>query len=169
MLLAASILASCSSSVTRKFVSEDGKFSVTAPVLLEEKPQTIDVNYGKVDAHTFIAEKEGIAYVVAYTDFQDEVIQKSDQTQLLNAARDSMIGSVEGKLALETVVSLGETLGREVVIQYTRPDNTSATLKARVFMVKSRLYQVMTLAEKGAESDPAITAFFDSFRLTGVP
>ena len=166
ILLAALLLAGCAPK-TKDFRSEAGKFSVKAPVTLEEQPQTINVSGGKVEAHTYLGEKDDIAYVVAYSDYRQEVVNQSTLDEMLNNARDSMISSANGKLILETRISLGDTVGREFTLDYEMLDGNDGTMKARIYLVKNRLYQVMVLADKANADAASITKFLDSFKLLG--
>jgi len=75
-LFAALILTACAPK-TKEFRSEAGNFSVRAPAMLEEQPQTIDMTYGKAETHTYLAEHEGILYVAAYSLFSEEIVQRA--------------------------------------------------------------------------------------------
>jgi hypothetical protein len=165
-LLTALILAGCAAKF-KEFHSEAGNFSVKAPVILAEQPQTIDMTSGKAEAHTYLAESDGFLYVAAYSVFRDEIINQGDPEELLNNARDSMLASLSGKLVLETRKSLEDYPGRELVVDMKMSDGTDGVMKARIYLVKNRLYQVMALVSKGDEDDVSITKFLDSFKLIG--
>ena len=166
-VLLAAFLAGCSSS--GQFRSEAGRFSVKAPAALKEQPQSTDTSGGKIEAHTFLVEKNNITYVVAYTDFQEQTVNSGDPQTLLNNARDSMIGSLSGFLLQENIATVNNYPGRELSVAYTMPDGKTGVLMARVYLVKTRLYQVMTMSSDANYKDPSIAKFLDSFKLTGTP
>jgi hypothetical protein len=165
-LLAALLLAGCSAK-SKEFRSEAGNFSVKAPVLLEEQPQTIDMTTGKVEAHTYLAESDGILYAASYSVFRDEIINQGNPEELLNNARDSMLASLSGKLVLETSKPLKDYPGRELVVEMKMTDGTDGVMKARIYLVKNRLYQVMVLADKKDAEASTIIKFLESFKLIG--
>jgi hypothetical protein len=158
------LLAGCASKL-KEFRSETGNFSVKAPALLEEQPQTVDTSSGKAEAHTYLAESDGILYVAAYSDFRDEIINQGNPEEFLNNARDSMLASLNGKLVLETRKSLEEYPGRELVVNMKMVDGTDGVMKARIYLVKNRLYQLMVIASTQDASAGTITQFLDSFKL----
>jgi hypothetical protein len=165
LFLAAPLLAACSSKASKDVRSETSVFSVIAPATLVEQNQSIDTSSGKIDAHTYSVDINNITYVVAYTDFRDDVISHSTPEKMLNAARDSMITSIDGTLTLESAITLGEYPGRELMIAVQMADGNKGTLKAHVYLVKSRLFQVMVMSYQTDESNASIAKFFDSFKL----
>ena len=166
--LAALVLAGCASKL-KVFRSAAGNFSVKAPVLLAEQSQPIDASGGKLEAHTYLAENDDIVYVAAYTTFSAELIASSDSEEQLNNARDSMVQSVGGILLLETRQPLGDYPGRELVVNILLSDGTDGIMKARVYLVKNRLYQVMVLVPRTEMEDESITNFLESFKLIEEP
>jgi hypothetical protein len=168
LLLAALLLAACAPN-TKELSPQAGRFSVKAPVTLVEQLQTIDTGGGKIEAHTYTGEKDGISYVVAYTDFRQEIINQNDPLEMLNTARDTMLSSIKGNLLLETRLTLGDAVGRELILGYTASDGAERVMRARIYLVKNRLYQVIAVADKGQEMADSITKFLDSFKLSGNP
>ena len=166
LLLVALILAGCASR-PKEFRSAAGKFSVEAPIPLKEQVQPIDTPAGKIDAHIFMAESKTIAYVVAYADYPEQVVSQSNPELVLNGARDGMVGNVNGKLVLETRITINNYPGREVVVDVKMPDGKDGTVKARLYLVKNRLYQVEVVTTKGEVAITTINSFLDSFKLIG--
>jgi hypothetical protein len=162
------LLAGCAGKF-KEFRSATSNFSVKAPAQLEEQTQTVDTDSGKAEAHTYLAESDGILYVAAYSVFRDEIINQGDPEEFLNNARDSMLASLNGKLVLETRKSLGDYPGRELVVDMKMADGTDGVMKARLYLVKNRLYQLMVMANTQDASAGTITTFLDSFKLIGSP
>ena len=163
-LLTALFMTGCGAKL-KEFRSKSGNFSVKAPAQLAEQPQTVDRSSGKTEAHTYLAERDGILYVAAYSVFNDEILTQGNPEGFLNNARDSMLASINGKLVLETRKSLRDYPGRELVVNMKMVDGTDGVMKARIYLVENRLYQLMVIAgtqDAGAET---ITQFLDSFKL----
>ncbi len=166
LLLVMSLLAACSSTVA--FRSEAGGFVVVAPVMLKEQPQAIDSSAGKIASHTFLGVKKDFTYVAAYTDYQEDALKNLPTETLLNNARDSMIASVVGFLLDEKSITINNYPGRDLSIAYTESGGTTRVISAHVFLVNTRLYQVMVFSSEAAykAKDASITNFLDSFKLT---
>ena len=168
ILLFSLLLAGCSAGSVQ-LRSKEGNFSVKAPVTLEEMPQSIDISSGKKETHTYLAEKDGIAYVATYIVFDESSFSQGSLEDMLNNARDSMVNSVSGKLAMETRITLGDYPGRDVTISYTTTDGKDGLIRARLYLVKPNLYQVMVLVDKGQENTASVSSFLDSFKLLKNP
>jgi len=167
-LLTALFMTGCGAKL-KEFRSKSGNFSVKAPAQLAEQPQTVDTSSGKTEAHTYLAESDGILYVAAYSVFSDEIISQGTTEEFLNNARDSMLASINGKLVLETRKSLEDYPGRELVVDMKKADGTDGFMKARLYLVNNRLYQLMVIAGTVDASAETITQFLDSFKLIGSP
>ncbi|MBP3958647.1 hypothetical protein J8F10_25655 [Gemmata sp. G18] len=83
----------------------------------------------------------------------------------LDSAKDDMIRAVGGKLASETNTTLaGKYPGRDFSADVTEPN--VGTLRARIYLVGARLYQVTVLGTDSYAASNESTAFLDSFQLT---
>lgn len=150
----------------KEFRSETGAFSVTTPALLKEEVQSADFpQIGTITSHVFSGNKGNTSYAVSYTDFPEDFIQRADPERVLNGGRDGAVSNVNGKLVLETQISLGTNPGRELVIDAKAGDGRDATIKTRVYLVRNRLYQVMVVAPKGEVSNDEMMKYLGSFRL----
>jgi len=103
---------------------------------------------------------------VGYSDYPEEMVKESDPEKILDGSRDGAVRNANGKLVLENKISLDGNPGRELVIDAKGKGGQDATMKARVFLVKNRLYQVMVVAPKGQVSGAEIDDFLKSFKLT---
>jgi uncharacterized protein YceK len=167
-LLTALFMTGCGAKL-KEYRSKSGNFSVKAPAQLAEQPQTVHTSSGKTEAHTYLAESDGILYVAAYSVFSDEIISQGTPEEFLNNARDSMLASINGKLVLETRKSLEDYPGRELVVDMKMVDGTDGVMKARLYLVKNHLYQLMVMADAEEANAETITQFLDSFKLIGSP
>jgi hypothetical protein len=161
-------LASCGGTPKlQEFKSEAGRFSVMVPEALQETSQALETQAGKIDLHLFSIQQDRTGYFVSYCDYPQELIQQSSPERMLDGARDGAVGNVEGKLVLESKITLAGHPGREVVIDGRPKYGQKVTIKGRMFMVKNRLYQVTVVAPQGQAGGKVTDAFLQSFKLLG--
>lgn len=159
-------LAGCESSPWKDFHSKEGGFSVSMPGTPVEKRQAYHTQAGPVEAHFFTVEADrgSLVYMVVYGDYPEALMAADDREMLLDAARDGAVGNIQGTLLGERSVSMGGHPGRE--LQVLSSDGRLA-LQMRIYLVKSRQYQVVAVTPKEARSTADRDRFLDSFRLTG--
>jgi hypothetical protein len=148
---------------SKEFTSQAGSFSVMAPAPLTEEVRSSDLpQVGKISIHIFTATKGNKAYVVSYVDFPEQL--QVDPEQRLDASSQGAAANLNGKLVVQSKISLGGNPGREIVVDANR-NGRDATLKARIYVVHNRLYQVMVVAPKGEVSNDEIMKYLESFKL----
>jgi hypothetical protein len=85
--------------------------------------------------------------------------------KLLASARDDMIRGAGGKLTADEGTTLaGKYPGRRFRAAVTDP--RPGALQAHIYLVGTKLYQVMAMGTEEYVNSDAATAFLDSFRLT---
>ncbi len=151
----------------QEFKSEAGRFSVMAPVALEEETQTYEIPEGKVVSHMFAGDLGGIGYVVVYADNPEEAVRKMDPEKFLDRARDGAVNKVNGKLVTETKITLEGNPGREFVVEASEAGGEEWTIKVRLFLVKNRLYVIDAAFKKGKVELSEVDRFLQSFKLIG--
>jgi hypothetical protein len=155
-------LIGCQQATWEKFSSSEGAFSVLMPGTPTQQVRTAKTSSGSIDAHMFLVEHRDVAYIVAYSDYPNPMIQERTPKLILDGARDGAVANLQGKLVGESIISLDGHQGRELQIE--SPDG-KVTVTARIFLVDRRLYQVMVLTPQGKDSSEDVRKFFDSFRL----
>jgi hypothetical protein len=84
--------------------------------------------------------------------------------RLLDGARDNSIALVGGTLQSSRSRTLaGKYPGREFTASTTQP--APGLLRARVYIVRTRLYRVSVMGNPGFADSPAATAFLGSFQV----
>ncbi|KAM3101875.1 hypothetical protein ACKFKF_06325 [Phormidesmis sp. 146-12] len=151
---------------SEEFKSQTGKFSVTSPIALREETKTLDTMAGKINLHMFTATEKNKAYFVAYADYPEQLLKVSNPEKMLDGARDGAVSNVNGKLVDEKKVSIDGSPGRELTIEAKGSNGQDGTVKARVFLVKNRLYQAMVVAPKEEVNATEMDAFLQSFKLS---
>jgi hypothetical protein len=156
-----------STSQGQEFKSEAGRFTVVSPVSLKETPETVDTPAGKVNAYMFSGEREGKAlFAIVYADYPETMVTSSNRDKIVEGAARGAVSNVNGKLIASNKVSVSGNSGREVVAQIKSGNGQEGTLKSRVFLVKNRLYQVMTIAAQNEAGSAELDNFLTSFKLT---
>jgi len=148
------------------FSSERGRFSVIVPAAMRGTVKSIETPLaGKVDLHLFLAQQGDTYYIVAYCDYPQEYIQKVDYDKLLDGARNGAVTDANGRIINETRIKMEGNPGREIVIEGTAENGQRMTWKARLILVRNRLYQIMAAAPKGRENIVEMNDYLKSFKI----
>lgn len=161
------VLIGCQQAPTwKEFESAQGGFAVLMPGTPTEQRQTAKTASGSIDAHMFVVDHGDVAYMVAYSDYPNTMIQERTPKLILDGARDGAVANAKGRLLNESSVSMNGHPGREVHVE---PVGGKVTITARIFLVGRRLYQVMVLMPKEKASSKDVNKFLDSFRIQPQP
>ena len=114
--------------------------------------------------HIYSLETNRVSFTISNSFIEDPPSQPKDIKRTLDLARDLVTMVTNGKLLTDTDISIDGFPGRLVRIE---KDKKIWTLRA--YLVKQRLYQLMTTEPKAKESDPAVAKFFESFQLVHSP
>ncbi|MFH2045688.1 MAG: hypothetical protein ABIK92_11140 [Pseudomonadota bacterium] len=146
----------------QKFKSDEGRFSIMVPSKPEQQNQTLNTPIGILEMKTFVIDKPNIAYIMAYVDYPDEVIDNSDPEAILDGARDGMLNKADVKLINEEEISYGEDPARE--IQYTVKGKLG---KGHIVILLSgrRLYQVGAVGLNAIFPQDVVQHYIDSFEI----
>ncbi len=144
------------------FSSPIGGFSVLAPETPKEMKKTVNTAVGPVDAYFFIARQRTAAYTAGYSDYPSSMVRNSNPDEILDNSRDGAVANIQGKLLSELIITLGRYPGREIKVE--TPDGKS-TMRARIYLVNNRLYQLIVATTRENALSPDVTRFLDSFKL----
>ena len=155
-------LAGCAEAPPPEFVSKADKFRVrfgATPQIRER----------------MVADRRAVSYTVeeapgARSVSVMELPIKGDEAPgfsswALNSAKDDLIRSADGKELTSTSITLvGKYPGREFTARLADP--VGGLMRARIWLVDKRLYQVTVIGTEGYANSATATAFLDSFQLT---
>jgi hypothetical protein len=162
----ACILSACDLLNTPKeFRSEAGKFAITTTRRLTEATTPLDTPAGAVYMHLFTADQDKNSIAVGYSDYPEDVVNATDPNTMLDNACIGAVRNVNGTLISKDEITLEGNLGREIVANTATSTGEAVTVKARLYLVKSRLYMVMILAKRGDLTREVTDDFFVSFKL----
>ena len=164
LLLATSLVAQSASTDLKPFDSAEGKFSATLPGKPVVSSQDIPTPIGKIAMRTYMIETGKNATAVLYCDYP-ESIAKADPNKVLDGARNGAITSIKGKLVEGKSVKMGEIPGRAFEYEMRR-NGVSMVGRCRLYLDKSRLYQVMVIGTPDFARSETSTKVLDSFKIT---
>ena len=147
------------------FSSETGELRVETPAPFEETQQAIQTPVGPVEIHTFTAEAEDSAYVIAYSDYPSAIVEETNPQALLDSSRDGAVTNLGGTLLSEEAVEIDGYPGRSLVISTGAETDEPATISSRIYLVDNRLYQVLVVIPEGKNVEKAAAGFLESFAL----
>ena len=99
---------------------------------------------------------------MSYVDYPKSLVETVRIYTMLNGARDGMLETTKAKLVQEEKIKLGEYQGRDLLVE---APGARSYFRMRMYLVKQRLYMVMTEGPKAQVTGGVAKKFLDSFRL----
>ena len=142
-----------------KFTSEEGRFSVFIPGIPKDQVQTTPSNIGPYTTHLFTLRNPRHVFLIGYVDY-DPSFNFNPQAEL-EANRDQFVKNLKATLVASRNVK---------VDGYSALEFTAVTeeriFKSRVYIVGRRPYLIVLGSPKGVDDAPALSRFFNSFKIT---
>lgn len=145
----------------KEFASKDGRFKVLMPGTPKQNKVETESDFGKGVLYMNVTLAGKSMYGANYCDFPAE-IKKAPIKQVFDSSRDGAVANMEGKLASEKDIKLGEHPGREIQIDVAEGKRL---FRVRVYLVEQRLYQVVIFGSPEAATSKEADKFLDSFKL----
>lgn len=143
------------------FVDNAGNFKIKFPGEPQKNTQAVETEIGNVNMITFMYEKDaGEAYMLAYSDYPEDIVAANDHNKLLQNAKGGFIGSLGITIEEEKEIKLGDHSGI-----YFKGKSADYFVVMKDYLVKNRLYQIGVLATGSYPSDEAVENFVNSFKL----
>jgi hypothetical protein len=141
--------------------SKDGRYRV---LMFDKAREEVRLAPGKVRMHMLWVELPDGAVAVTYADLPvGEKEPASRAEKRLDGSRDALLGVTRAKLKSEKKLSLAEAHpGRDITAELP---GDAGRLRARLYLVGRRLYQLQALGKPAFVDGPDVEKFFDSFRL----
>ena len=141
--------------------SFEGRFSIAFPGA--PATDTIqDVGSCIATRHEYRFKERGRVWTASYQDCKPAGrVADLGHTYILKNAILGLLKAVKGELRSEDPVEIGVLQGREIVVAV--PGNL--ILRERFFIEGDRIYQLMYVGPFGSQDEPAVDAFFASFRV----
>ena len=145
------------------FVSKDGKFSVALPGKPAEKKSKAKVGDGEADLHLFTVSHKGSAFIVTYSDYPKDKIG-ADREKFVADRVEANVAGLKGKVLSNEKLTLGKDKhpGREARVEL---GEKKQLYRARVYLVGTRVYQVVVLGPDEFVKGKEVDDYFASFKV----
>jgi hypothetical protein len=145
----------------KEFSDAQGGFRVLMPGTPTPKTESA----AGIKLMTWSIEETNGAYMVAYADMPIPANEPEAQLQnRLDGARNQAIANIQGTLKQEARVTMGGRWpGRDITASFM---NGKGLMRARVYIVQTRLYQVVVVGTPSWAGSANATKFLDSLALT---
>jgi hypothetical protein len=142
-----------------KFVSKEGKYSITFP----GKPTVVSNKAGGIDLNIATFEKGTTGFTVIYSDFPPEVVKFAKPKELLDGGQKGLVDNFKAKVISAKDFTLGKPKhpARELIAE-----KGEHTLRIQLVLADHRLYQVVVVGSKEMITGSDADAFFKSFEIT---
>jgi hypothetical protein len=146
-----------------KFKSTEENFTISLPSEPSQEQTRGKSPLGN-GHHIYRVESNGISYTISNSVLENPPAHPEDIKRTFDFARDLVLMVTNGKLLSNKDISLDRFPGREVRIEKGKMIWT-----LRAYVVRERLYQLMTTEPKSKEQSPETIKFFESFKLLILP
>ncbi len=150
-------------------------FTVSFPGDATRSESVEPTDAGEVPTVSYdLAQADGAVYlVVVASDFSPEVMRHADPKVVLEGARDGAVGNTQGELKAERALTLEGKLGAKRKTYPGREFEAALpqhlTMLARVYLVESRLYQLMVVFDAAYDRRADFARLVASFQLKPRP
>ena len=167
LFLVALLAGGCSSQPAKPalFTSPEGGFSIQVPAALQANTQDVDIGNAKLTVHAFVGGTDLLRFFVSYMDTTDQALTEVGTDGILRQSEAQLVGSDGGVITSDSDASLDGYPGREVTFDSGPNTNPELSVKARIFLVDHRLYEILVAIPKGDVSTVANNAYLQSFKL----
>lgn len=145
------------------YVAKNSGFKIDFPGEPKVLNEAVPTEGGDVNVTYYVSEKEGdgVAYMVTYSKYPQELFDTLDKTNLLE-------NGLKGGLSLWNIQAPVEA--QDITIDgykglYYRADNGQNFVIANLYLVDNALYQVVVISEKAYVPDNLVNKFMSSFAL----
>ena len=139
----------------KPYSSSAGRFTVTMPGTPKQEKTVMDTALGKVDLFQFIVTSQGGVYMVAYSDYP--AIQGSGD-EILSGTASGLMSGFGGTTQEDQKISLDGHPGR-----FVRGQSPQFQVAAKVFWMRPRLYELITVMPKNKPRSDEVNRFLNSF------
>jgi hypothetical protein len=159
-------LAACGKSEWQDLTVRDAGFSV----LMRGEPfytkREIEVPAGRIVAHLYVSDRPDSVVAIGYTDYPIALVLGAPPEKLFAGVRDTWLNRLHGTLTRsDRPLKIDD---KHPGIEFSADgqiENTEAFVRARLYLVDQRLYQVVILGKTAAVPSRVVNRYLDSFKL----
>lgn len=146
-----------------KLSSEEGGFFIIFPGEPSYSVEDVKTAVGKLKMHTYLYEESSdAAYMVAYIDYPEDLVEESDNDVLLDAALEGALSS----WGIDIENADKETTWHDGFKGiFTNEKNGDTHAAYEVILAENRLYQIAILQYGKSIPKKTLSSFYDSFKL----
>lgn len=148
-----------------KFTSKDQSFSIEFPDTPAEQVQNIPTDVGDIEMHLFMHEvSDEEAYMVAYSDYPEEMVRQSDPQAMLDGAKN---GGLENIFTDPILENEKDFMFNKVfpAKSFNARQKDGFYVNYLLIMKENRLYQIAIMKIGSYTDVKSNKQFFDSFKL----
>jgi hypothetical protein len=166
--VAASLLTACSKPAWQEVAVPEAGFRISMRGNPVVEKHDLDLPIGRVTGHWYSTELKGSVFGVGYADYPKEVVSNAPPQKMLSIVRESWIKRIQGKQQGDGVqFKLEGHPGMEFVAT-GKFQGRDAYLRGRLYLVGTRLFQIVVFGDKQNLPLSDINQFMDSFKLTPI-
>ena len=146
-----------------KLSSKEGNFFVQFPSEPDFSAEEVETAVGNLMMYTYLYEEsDDAAYMVAYIDYPEDMVEESDNDVLLEAALNGALSSWGIDIENATKETTWHSGYKGI---YCKESNGNTHTAYEVILVGNRLYQIAILQYGKPISKKALNSFYDSFEI----
>lgn len=139
-----------------RYSSTPGRFVLLMPAEPRVTEQGVETAVGKLSNNVFLSLTQSAAFVISYADLPPDFNPKG----LLDNVRQGAIDGIKGTLISSSNIKHKGHPGREF-----QASSEGGIYTSKIFLVKTRIYQLVVVAQPGKVSDADVHRFLNSFDL----
>jgi len=143
----------------RDIDSTSGHMKVWLPGYPDRTDRTVESPYGPVPFHAFSHDGQRISCTASWAERGPSDTRTDAQVFEENAR--VVATTVDGKVLVTRDTSLGPYAGKELQLSASKP--RVGSYRVRAYVVGTRIYSLTVFMMPGAEVDPEVDRFFESF------
>jgi len=155
-------LVTCTQVEWTEYRSEADRFAAFFPGTPTESSKTVNTAIGPIEMKIYGVAKKQTAFSVVLSDYPPEHVKRVGSATILDGARDGAVANTQGKLLSELIIEIAGNPGRDLKISAA---GGKGTVRAKLFLVGSRLYQVLAVTPTEDSYAPQVGRFLESFKL----
>ncbi|MBX7173441.1 MAG: hypothetical protein K1X72_20905 [Pyrinomonadaceae bacterium] len=148
--------------ISQQFTPQGEGFTVWLNGKPSPQSQTVESAVGKITIKLYLVSGPSGTHGISINQYPIATEDAQAIENRLNAGVESMLKGQNAKKLTEKVVYLNENKGKEVTFSSAKGYG-----KIKVFLIKYNLYQVISIGDNKYVNSPAMTKFFNSFKLAG--
>jgi hypothetical protein len=151
---------------TEPFVSQKGRFRFPFPAKPQEMDQKIETATGPLVIHSALHEAaDGTVYAVSYFDIGVAPDKLPDSSTVLEGGLQGMVKEGKWTVSSKKAIKIGENPGLDVTGDVRTPGGGIALGRSRMYLVGTRIYQVVLVGAKSNSRMKEFDKYLDSFEL----